>query len=67
VPVKENPYYNKYLKQAGKCPLCREEIEDHEYCVINSPDGVMVIHKRCLSNVRVSGCYAQIEILYKAE
>lgn len=62
--MKEYPYYNKYLKQGNKCTLCGQQITPQEYCVINSPEGVKVIHRSCMGNLKVAGCQAQVEVLY---
>lgn len=61
----EYPFYDTYLKQGSKCSHCGREIASPEYCVINTPAGVKVIHGGCLREVKVGGCQAQIEILVK--
>lgn len=66
MPVEDYPYYGRYLKQGHRCTVCTDEIMLDEYCAVNTPEGVQVIHKSCLGNIRVNGCHAQIEVLYKS-
>lgn len=65
--MENRPYYKNYLKQGSKCSLCGMKISPGEYCVINTPEGIRVIHRKCIGNVKVGGCYAQIEVIYEAE
>lgn len=59
------PYYENYLKQGSKCSVCGGKITPGEYCVLNTPGGIRVVHRQCTGNIKVGGCYAQIEIVYK--
>lgn len=63
--METRPYYENYLKQGSKCFVCSMEITPKEYCVINTPEGIRVIHQKCIGNVKVGGCYAQIEVIYE--
>ncbi len=63
--MKNYPYFDKYLKQGGKCSQCCQEINPVDYCAVNTPGGIKVIHRECLRAIKVNGCYAQIEVLYE--
>lgn len=58
------PYFDTYLRQKKICPVCNQAISTEDYCVINLPQGIRVLHHSCLKEVKVGGCLAQIEIIY---
>lgn len=61
------PYFNSYLKQGSCCCICSKTIAADQYCVVNTPEGIKVIHTYCLKDLPVGGCMAQIEVLWRPQ
>lgn len=61
---KELPHYKSYRKQGQKCPVCGHAIEPADYCAVNTPEGIKVIHNSCRSKLFSQGCSDKFEVLY---
>lgn len=63
--MKTDDYNNSFLKQDRKCAVCGSEMASGDFWAVNMPYGVRLIHGKCFKNMEISGCHAQVEILYK--